>query len=135
MGDDSDFSSDESAVSASESVAVHVRAQHLAIEAVSPVVGLDAGSVRAARALAESHVEDSPSLQRPQGLARGPSAAEDAISVSHAGALCAQEDPVAALQVSRNQRMPVASTANAGAALPRTAAAGAERPSTPLWRC
>ena len=86
MGDDSDLSSDESAVSANESIAVSVRAQHLAIEAVSSVDGLDAGSVRAARALAEWHVEDSLSLQRPQSLAREPSAAEDAISVSQAGA-------------------------------------------------
>ena len=93
MGDDSDLSSDESAVSANESIAVSVRTQHLAIEAVSPVVGLDAGSVRAARALAEWHVEDSLSLQRPQSLAREPSAAEDAaggqpaVSDSQAGAL------------------------------------------------
>ncbi len=65
-------------------------------------------------------------------VSREPSATEDWISVSHAGALCAQEDPVAAPQVSRDQRMPTASIANAGAALPRTAAAGAERPSTAL---
>ncbi len=97
MGDVSDFSDDESAVSASNSIAVSMRAQHLAIRAMSSVDGPDASSVRAARALAEWHAEDSLSLQRPQSAAREPAPAEDVVSDGLLELLRAQEASVAAL--------------------------------------